>query len=108
MSIFSSGVRKEQAGIGIRALRCAGLGCAAGEFRSLKPERAALSGFGSRIMGVTQFTLVTIPVYFVLRNSKGLWISLIVLVVTSVFLKWNWLDKLEAEEIRTPAAKLVS
>jgi len=42
-----------------------------------------------------QMTLVTIPVYLVFQNFKAMWISIFILVVTSVFLKFNWLNKLE-------------
>ena len=48
---------------------------------------------------IWQFTLVTIPIYFVIRNMKGLWISLFIMAVTSALLKKNWLDKLEKEPI---------
>lgn len=41
-----------------------------------------------------QVPLWTIPVYVVFRDSRGLWISLAVLVATSWFLKRNWLDRL--------------
>jgi SSS family solute:Na+ symporter len=46
---------------------------------------------------VWQIPLWTIPVYVVFRDMKGLWISLLVLLATSVFLKKNWLDKFEKE-----------
>jgi solute:Na+ symporter, SSS family len=42
-----------------------------------------------------QMTLVTIPVYLVFQNFKAMWISIFILVVTSVFLKLNWINKLE-------------
>jgi len=48
------------------------------------------------VVGITwQTTLVTIPLYMVLRDLKGLWISLLVLVVTSFILKKTWYDRLE-------------
>jgi SSS family solute:Na+ symporter len=43
-----------------------------------------------------QMTLVTMPLYMILRDWKGFWISLLVLAVTSAILKKTWLDKLEA------------
>jgi SSS family solute:Na+ symporter len=43
-----------------------------------------------------QMTLVTIPLYMILRDWKGLWISILILAVTSVILKKTWLDRLEA------------
>jgi SSS family solute:Na+ symporter len=48
------------------------------------------------IVGIIwQLTLVLIPVYLVFQNFKNMWISIIVLIVTSVFLKYNWMNKLE-------------
>jgi SSS family solute:Na+ symporter len=44
-----------------------------------------------------QLTLVTIPVYLVLQDFKAMWISILVLIATSFFLKFNWLDKLEED-----------
>jgi Na+/proline symporter len=44
---------------------------------------------------IWQMTLVTIPLYMVLRDMRGFWISALVLVVTSAFLKKSWLDRLE-------------
>ena len=43
-----------------------------------------------------QMTLVTIPLYMVLRDMKGLAISAVLLVVTSAVLKRSWYDRLEA------------
>jgi len=44
---------------------------------------------------VWQMTLVTVPVYLVIQNFKAMWISIFILIATSVFLKFNWLNKLE-------------
>jgi SSS family solute:Na+ symporter len=44
---------------------------------------------------IWQVPLWAIPVYVVFRSWKALWISILVLLVTSAFLKFNWLDKLE-------------
>jgi SSS family solute:Na+ symporter len=43
-----------------------------------------------------QMTLVTIPLYMILRDWRGFWISMIVLAVTATILKKTWLDRLEA------------
>jgi SSS family solute:Na+ symporter len=48
-------------------------------------------GFGI----AAQMTLVTIPLYMILRDWKGLWISILILVVTCAILKKTWLDRLE-------------
>ena len=44
---------------------------------------------------VWQLTLALIPIYFIIREYRPMWISIAVLAVTSVFLKFNWYEKLE-------------
>jgi len=44
---------------------------------------------------VWQITLMAAPVFLVIREYSALWITLAIMVVTSVFLKFNWWDKLE-------------
>ncbi len=44
---------------------------------------------------VWQLTLVLVPVYLVMEQWKNLAFSLTVLVLTSLFLKFNWYNKLE-------------
>jgi hypothetical protein len=44
---------------------------------------------------VWQTTLVLIPIYLVIKSFREMWISIAVLVVTSIFLKFNWWNKLE-------------
>jgi Na+/proline symporter len=44
---------------------------------------------------IWQMTLVTTPVYMVIQNFKGMWISVFIFIATSVFLKRNWVNKLE-------------
>lgn len=46
---------------------------------------------------VWQMSLCTLPFYLVLRHWKGFWGSAVVLGLTSIFLKWNWYDRLEEE-----------
>ena len=36
---------------------------------------------------IWQMTLVVIPVYLIIRNLKAMWISIFILIVTSIFLK---------------------
>lgn len=50
---------------------------------------------------VWQMTLTLIPIYFVIRNFKPMFISIGVMTLTSIFLKYNWYDKLDAEDVRT-------
>ncbi len=46
---------------------------------------------------IWQIPLWTIPVFAVFRDMRGLWISILVLIITSTFLKFNWFDKLASE-----------
>jgi hypothetical protein len=50
---------------------------------------------------VWQLCLVTVPTYLVFRNWPWFWCSVAVLAVASVFLKFNWYDRLE----KAPAAQ---
>lgn len=42
-----------------------------------------------------QMTLVFIPVFLVIKNFALMWIMVFVLILTSFFLKKNWMDKLD-------------
>ncbi len=44
---------------------------------------------------VWQLTFVLIPIYLIIRQFNGMFISIAVLAVTSIFLKFNWYNKLE-------------
>jgi SSS family solute:Na+ symporter len=44
---------------------------------------------------VWQMTFVLTPIYLVIRQFTGMYICIGVLAVTSIFLKFNWYDKLE-------------
>jgi Na+/proline symporter len=46
---------------------------------------------------VWQMTLVTMPLYMVLKNWKGLWISVIIFVALSWVLKKTWHDRMDLE-----------
>ena len=50
---------------------------------------------------VWQLCLVTLPTYLVLRSWTGFWISLVILVATSVFMKINWYNRLMKEPEET-------
>jgi SSS family solute:Na+ symporter len=50
------------------------------------------------IVGIIwQMTFVLIPIYLLIKQFTGMWISIAVLAVTSIFLKFNWYNKLEKE-----------
>jgi Na+/proline symporter len=55
-----------------------------------------------------QLTLVLIPTYLLIRSYRNMWIAIAVLVVTSVFLKKNWYDKLSEEAGAEPAKPRVA
>jgi len=44
---------------------------------------------------VWQMTLVVTPVYMIIQNFKAMWISAFIMIITSLFLKVNWINKLE-------------
>ncbi|MBI4916808.1 MAG: Na+:solute symporter [Acidobacteria bacterium] len=56
---------------------------------------AARDAFNVGLGIAAQMTLVTIPLYMILRDWKGFWISAAILLVTSVVLKKTWFDRLE-------------
>ncbi|MEN6386926.1 MAG: sodium:solute symporter family protein [Phycisphaerales bacterium] len=45
---------------------------------------------------IWQISLVTIPIYLIIREFNAMWISAVVLAATSIFLKMNWYNKLES------------
>jgi SSS family solute:Na+ symporter len=47
---------------------------------------------------VWQMTLVTMPLYMVLKNWKGLWVSGLVFVVTGWILKKTWHDRMDYQD----------
>jgi len=50
------------------------------------------------IVGIVwQMTFVLIPIYLIIRQFTGMYIGIGILVVTSIFLKFNWYNKLEEE-----------
>ena len=66
------------------------------------PEFRRNTNFKRDMVNVTvgivwQITLSLIPIYFIIRKHDGLFISIAVCVVTSIFLKKNWYDKLESD-----------
>jgi len=74
------------------------------EDKSIEPNRNAVRDLSNCAVGIAwQLTLVTIPLYLVFRGWRGLFISLAVLVGTSLFLKKFWYDNLESEKATPPA-----
>ena len=44
---------------------------------------------------IWQITLIALPMYIVIKKQSGIVYATIVLIITSVILKKNWLDKLK-------------
>jgi hypothetical protein len=44
---------------------------------------------------IWQLMLVLVPIYLVIKSYREMWLSIAVLVATSIFLKFNWYNKLE-------------
>ena len=68
------------------------------EDKTIEPNRNAARDLINCAVGIAwQLTLVTIPLYVVFRNLRGLLISFAVLAVTTIFLKKFWYDRLGKE-----------
>ncbi|MHA7112360.1 sodium:solute symporter family protein [Sunxiuqinia elliptica] len=63
-----------------------------------KNKDLARDSFNIFVGIVWQMTLIVAPIYLVVRHYNGLIISLVLLVITSVILKYNWLDKIKDYE----------
>ena len=63
-----------------------------------RPNRDCARDWVNVTVGIVwQLCLVTMPIYLVLRNGLGFWISLGIIIVTTIFMKFNWYDRLEKE-----------
>jgi heme/copper-type cytochrome/quinol oxidase subunit 4 len=47
---------------------------------------------------VWQIALSVMPVFLVIRAMNAFWVSIVVILVTSAILKFNWYDKLPSGE----------
>jgi Na+/proline symporter len=70
------------------------------KIRAAEPDFEKNKAFGRDIVNVVvgtiwQTTLVAMPIYLIIREFKPLFVALAILIVTSVFLKKNWYDKLQ-------------
>jgi len=65
---------------------------------SFCPNRAFGRDMVNVAVGIVwQVSMCAIPIYMIIRQWNGFWISVGVLAVTSLFLKWNWYHKLEKD-----------
>lgn len=54
---------------------------------------------GNCVIGVIwQSSMILLPIYFMIRDYPKTWITLLVFIVTSVILKYTWLDKVRKIE----------
>lgn len=67
------------------------------EDRLIEPNRNAFRDLSNCAVGIVwQLTLITIPLYIVFRDLRRTLISLAIFVVTTIFLKRFWYDRLQA------------
>jgi Na+/proline symporter len=65
---------------------------------AFRPNRDGWRDGFNVVVGIAaQMTLVTIPLYLVLRDWQGFWVSIVLLAATCAVLKKTWLDRLEDE-----------
>ncbi|MBN1359334.1 MAG: Na+:solute symporter [Sedimentisphaerales bacterium] len=65
---------------------------------SFRPNTAFGRDMTNVAVGIVwQLTLVLVPTYLLIRSYRNLGITIAVLIVTSIFLRFNWYDKLENE-----------
>jgi SSS family solute:Na+ symporter len=65
------------------------------EDSAFKPNKGFLRDMVNVAVGIPwQLTLALIPTYMIIRDFRAMWICVAVLIVTSIFLKKNWYDKL--------------
>jgi uncharacterized membrane protein len=63
---------------------------------NFKPNKDFGSDMINVLVGVVwQITLMAAPVFLVIQEYTSLILTVIILVITSIFLKLNWWDKLE-------------
>jgi hypothetical protein len=65
------------------------------EFQSNKNFKRDM--FNVVIGAIWQITLMALPIFLVIHELNSFWLVLLVLVVTTVILKFNWWDKLEKD-----------
>jgi solute:Na+ symporter, SSS family len=69
------------------------------EGRIIEPNTSAPRDFLNIAVGIAwQLTLVTMPLYAIFRDMRGLLISVLVFVTASIFLKRFWYNPLRLEE----------
>jgi solute:Na+ symporter, SSS family len=63
-----------------------------------KPNKNLMSDMLNVVVGIIwQMTLILMPIYLVIREWTALWLSLIIFVILSIFLKFRWYDRLPSK-----------
>ena len=71
----------------------------AAEDPSYQPNRTFTRDMFNCAVGIVwQIALSVMPVFLVIREMTGFWISLLVVAITTTILKFNWYDKLPSAE----------
>jgi len=66
---------------------------------SFMPNRDARRDAFNVVIGIVwQMTFVTIPLYMILRDMRGLWISVLILLATSWILKKTWWERIGTDD----------
>jgi solute:Na+ symporter, SSS family len=72
---------------------------------AFQPNRACKRDWTNVTVGIVwQLCLTSLPIYLVLRNWPWVATIIVVLVITTIFLKFNWYDKLEKAPAPVPAS----
>lgn len=70
------------------------------KLKAKNPDALPNKEFGKDMLNsligiIWQMTLVLMPIYFIIRENKYLMVSVLLFVLTTVLLKFNWYDKLK-------------
>jgi hypothetical protein len=72
---------------------------------SFEPNRDFLLDMFNVVVGIVwQVSLVALPIYVVIRQFDRVAITVAIVLVTSLILKFTWYDRLEKRELKTNIA----
>jgi hypothetical protein len=65
---------------------------------NFKPNKDFSRDMVNVVVGIIwQLTFTLAPIYFLIRNNRALGITIAVMAITTIFLKFNWYDNLEKD-----------
>jgi hypothetical protein len=71
----------------------------AAKYEGLEPNRRFLDDMINCGVGIAwQTTIVLVPIYLILRDFKSMWVAVLFLGGTTIFLKKSWYDRLQGGE----------